>query len=271
MSSIKKQITALREQLNEHSYRYHVLDAPVVSDEDYDRLYQALVELEEAHPEFIAADSPTQRVGEAPAAGFAEVKHLAPMLSLDNAFDEEELAAFDKRLKERLKREDEIHYAAETKLDGVAISLLFEKGKLTRGATRGDGFTGEDVSANIKTLRSIPLALRATGHPARLEVRGEVFMTKDGFSKLNESQEAAGEKVFANPEERRRGGACASWSPRSPPSGPCGFFAHGIGAVEGGGHARFPCRHLAATERMGACRGGGNGARAGPASLFKVL
>lgn len=240
MSSIEKQIIALREQLNEHSYRYHVLADPVVSDEDYDRLYQALVELEEAHPEFIAADSPTQRVGEAPADGFAEVKHIAPMLSLDNAFNEEELAAFDKRLRERLKREDEIHYAAETKLDGVAISLLFENGKLTRCATRGDGFTGEDVSANIKTLRSVPLALRSTGHPARLEVRGEVFMTKDGFSKLNESQEAAGEKAFANPRNAAAG-SLRQLEPKITATRPLRFFAHGIGAVEGGS---MPASHI---------------------------
>ena len=240
MSSIKKRIAALSEQLNEHSYRYHVLNDPVVSDEDYDRLYQELVELEEAHPKLRRTDSPTSRVGEAPADGFAEVKHDAPMLSLDNAFNEEELAAFDKRLRERLKREYEILYAAETKLDGVAVSLLFENGKLIRGATRGDGFTGEDVSSNIKTLRSIPLALRATGHPARMEVRGEVFMTKDGFRKLNESQQAAAEKVFANPRNAAAG-SLRQLEPKITAKRPLRFFAHGIGTVEGGA---MPASHI---------------------------
>ena len=192
------------------------------------------------------------------------------MLSLDNAFNEEELAAFDKRLRERLKREYEILYAAETKLDGVAVSLLFENGKLIRGATRGDGFTGEDVSSNIKTLRSIPLALRATGHPARMEVRGEVFMTKDGFRKLNESQQAAAEKVFANPRNAAAG-SLRQLEPKITAKRPLRFFAHGHRHRGRRGHACFPYRGFAATERMGASRGGGNGARAGPASLFEVL
>ena len=231
MSAAGNKITELRRQLDEHNYRYYVLDDPTLPDAEYDRLYRQLAGLEERHPELISADSPTQRIGDRPAGGFPEVRHGAPMLSLDNAFNNDELTAFDKRLRERLSV-DKISYTAETKLDGLAISLLFEQGKLIRAATRGDGATGEDVTSNIRTIKSIPLSLRLTGHPARLEVRGEVFMTKSGFKQLNKNQQANDEKLFANPRNAAAG-SLRQLDPRITASRPLLFFAHGIGACDG--------------------------------------
>ena len=231
MSAAGNKITELRRQLDEHNYRYYVLDDPTLPDAEYDRLYRQLAGLEERHPELISADSPTQRIGDRPTGGFPEVRHGAPMLSLDNAFNNDELTAFDKRLRERLSV-DKISYTAETKLDGLAISLLFEQGKLIRAATRGDGATGEDVTSNIRTIRSIPLSLRLTGHPARLEVRGEVFMTKSGFKQLNKNQQANDEKLFANPRNAAAG-SLRQLDPRITASRPLLFFAHGIGACDG--------------------------------------
>lgn len=240
MSSVEDRITALRRQLNEHSYRYHVLDDPTIPDSEYDRLYRQLEDLENQYPGLISADSPTQRVGDRPVGEFSKVTHEAPMLSLDNAFDDDELIAFDKRVRDRLNL-DEIHYTAETKLDGLAISLLFERGKLFRAATRGDGVTGEDVTSNIRTIRSIPLSLRATGYPSRLEVRGEVFMTKSGFRELNGKQQAREEKLFANPRNAAAG-SLRQLDPRVTASRPLLFFAHGIGAAVDG--EKIPSSHF---------------------------
>ena len=231
MASVLSQIAELRRQLNEYSYRYHVLDDPIVSDTEYDSLYRELAELENRHPELITPDSPTQRVGERPLSEFPEVTHELPMLSLDNVFSDEELLAFDKRIRERLGRA-EIHYTAEVKLDGLAISLLFRHGKLVRAATRGDGTSGEDVTANVRTIRSIPLALRLSGHPTQLEVRGEVFMSKSGFEKLNEKQQERGEKLFANPRNAAAG-SLRQLDPRLTAERPLQFIAHGIGVVNG--------------------------------------
>ena len=208
MGSVESKIAELRRQLNEYGYRYHVLDDPIVPDAEYDRLFRELVELENEYPELVTQDSPTQRVGERPLSEFAEVRHEVPMLSLDNAFSSDDLIAFDKRVRDRLDVA-EIYYTAEVKLDGLAISLLYHRGKLVRAATRGDGTTGEDVTSNIRTIKSIPLALRATGHPAKLEVRGEVFMTKSGFEELNnrlqkeheEKQKTEKEKLKAEKEK----------------------------------------------------------------------
>ena len=218
--------------MNEHSYRYHVLDDPAVTDAAYDRLYQQLAALENEHPELVTADSPTQRVGESPLSEFAEVRHEVPMLSLDNAFGDEDMLAFDKRIRERLDVA-EMHYAAEVKLDGLAISLLYEQGKLVRAATRGDGATGEDVTSNIRTIKSIPLTLRPAGFPARLEVRGEVFMNKAGFEELNNRQQAQGEKLFANPRNAAAG-SLRQLDPRVTAARPLQFLAHGIGIVDAG-------------------------------------
>ena len=218
--------------MNEHSYRYHVLDDPIVPDAEYDRLYRELVKLEEDHPELRTTDSPTQRVGGSPLSEFAEVRHEIPMLSLDNAFGDEDMAAFDKRVRDRLELA-EIHYTAEVKLDGLAISLLYEQGKLVRAATRGDGATGEDVTSNIRTINSIPLALRSTGYPERLEARGEVFMTKAGFEELNKRQEEKEEKLFANPRNAAAG-SLRQLDPRITAGRPLQFLAHGIGVVGAG-------------------------------------
>ena len=232
MGSAETRIGELKRQLNDYSYRYHVLDDPIVPDAEYDRLLQELDELESEYPEFITEDSPTQRVGDRPLSEFSEVSHEVPMLSLDNAFSDEELFAFDKRSKDRLAVA-EIHYTAEVKLDGLAVSLLYHHGKLVRAATRGDGTTGEDVTSNIRTINSIPLALRSTGYPVRLEVRGEVFMTKAGFEELNNRQLARAEKLFANPRNAAAG-SLRQLDPRLTAERPLKFFAHGIGVVDGG-------------------------------------
>ena len=239
MASVESQIAELRRQLDEHSYRYHVLDDPIIPDAEYDRLYRELVTLEKDHPELVTPDSPTQRVGESPLSEFAEVTHEIPMLSLDNAFSDEEMGAFDKRVRDRLELA-EIHYTAEVKLDGLAISLLYGQGKLVRAATRGDGTTGEDVTSNIRTIKSIPLALRSTGYPERLEVRGEVFMTKSGFEELNIRQEEQGEKLFANPRNAAAG-SLRQLDPMLTARRPLQFLAHGIGIVEG---AALPASHF---------------------------
>ncbi|NJN47128.1 MAG: NAD-dependent DNA ligase LigA, partial [Candidatus Competibacteraceae bacterium] len=176
-------IAELRSQLNNHNYRYYVLDDPVIPDADYDCLLRELQNLEQAHPELITADSPTQRVGATPISAFAQVQHAVPMLSLDNAFTDEEVADFDRRVCQQLDAEN-ISYAAEPKLDGLAVSLRYEQGVLVRGATRGDGFVGEDVTHNIRTLNTVPLRLLGQDYPSVLEVRGEVFMPKQGFETL---------------------------------------------------------------------------------------
>ncbi len=245
MGSGESKITELRRQLNEYSYRYHVLDDPIVPDAEYDRLLQELVNLENEYPELVTRDSPTQRVGERPLSEFSQVTHDIPMLSLENAFSNEELIAFDKRIRDRLDSA-EIQYAAEVKLDGLAISLLYQDGKLVRAATRGDGTTGEDVTANIRTIKSIPLALRLTGFPARLEVRGEVFMTKSGFEELNNRQQAEDEKLFANPRNAAAG-SLRQLDPRITAARPLHFLAHGIGIV---GSGEIPSSHFDILQSM---------------------
>ncbi|HEY1724313.1 MAG TPA: NAD-dependent DNA ligase LigA [Steroidobacteraceae bacterium] len=194
----------LRELIGQHDYRYYVLDDPSVSDANYDRLMLELRELEAQHPELITPESPTQRVSGQLAAGFAEVQHRVPMLSLDNAFSDEDIVAFDRRIRDRLGRDDDIEYCAEPKLDGLAVSLTYRNGLLAVAATRGDGSTGEDISANIRTLRSVPLTLRGPV-PQELEVRGEVFMPLSGFERMNAAAAKAGDKVFANPRNAAAG------------------------------------------------------------------
>lgn len=239
MGSVAGKIEELRRQLNEHNYRYYVLDDPLIPDAEYDRLLRELDSLEKEHPEPVPADSPTQRVGAHPLDEFSQVTHELPMLSLDNAFSDEELVAFDKRVRDRLDI-GQIHYTAETKLDGLAISLLYHRGKLVRAATRGDGATGEDVTSNVRTIKSIPLALRETGFPARLEVRGEVFMSKSGFEELNNRQREQEEKLFANPRNAAAG-SLRQLDPRITAKRPLLFFAHGTGIVDGG---EIPSSHI---------------------------
>ena len=202
---IKEKLKKLRDLINHHNYRYYVLDDPEVSDSEYDRLMRELQELEAQYPELISDDSPTQRVGATPLTEFEQVQHEVPMLSLANVFSEDELLAFDKRLKDRLKDDAEIEYVAEPKLDGLAVSLLYKQGKLVQGATRGDGTTGENITQNIRTIQSIPLKLLGDHYPDTLEVRGEVIMPKASFEKLNAKAREAGEKTFVNPRNAAAG------------------------------------------------------------------
>lgn len=203
--NIRTRAQELRATLDDHNYAYYVLDEPSVPDAEYDRLFRELQKLEAEFPELESDDSPTRRVGSPADTSFAEVAHRLPMLSLDNAFSEEELRDFDRRVRERLGMEATIEYVCEPKLDGLAVSLNYEKGVLTRAATRGDGYTGEDITANIRTIPSVPLKLRGSGYPDQLEVRGEVYMPRAGFEQLNERLADQGEKTFVNPRNAAAG------------------------------------------------------------------
>ena len=233
MQSVQDQLTHLKTLLRHHEYQYHVLDEPEIPDAEYDRLMGELRTLEAAHPELITSDSPTQRVGATPLASFEQVRHEVPMLSLDNAFDEESYLAFYKRVQDRLKSSKEITVCCELKLDGLAVSLLYENGVLVRAATRGDGTTGENITSNVRTIRAIPLRLRGENIPARLEVRGEVFMPQDGFEKMNEEARRTGGKVFANPRNAAAG-SLRQLDPRITAKRPLTFFCYGWGLLEGG-------------------------------------
>jgi DNA ligase (NAD+) len=242
---VARRAAELRRQIHEHNYRYYVLDRPSISDAAYDRLFRELQELERQHPGLVTPDSPTQRVGAAPAEKFASVRHSTPMLSLDNAFSDEELAGFDRRVRERLGV-TEVEYAAEPKLDGLAVSLVYETGVLVRGATRGDGFTGEDVTANVRTIRSIPLRLHGDAPPRLLEVRGEVYLSKKAFGALNRSAGARGERPFANPRNAAAG-SVRQLDPRVTASRPLAFTGYEVGRLEG---VRRPDRHVALLEAI---------------------
>jgi len=221
----------LRRQLAAHNYRYYVLDDPQVPDAEYDRLMQELRSLEAQHPEIVTPDSPTQRVGGAAAAQFGTVPHRVPMLSLGNAFSEEEVADFDRRVRERLAVAGDIDYMAEPKLDGLAVTLIYEAGRLTRAATRGDGTSGEDVTANVRTVRSVPLLLQGDPPPL-FEARGEVFMPLAGFRRLNEAARQHGEKLFVNPRNAAAG-ALRQLDAQVSAKRPLEIFFYGVGAVEG--------------------------------------
>ena len=229
--SEKARLDELRTILSDHNHRYYVLDDPSVSDAEYDSLFRELQAMEAANPEWVSADSPTQRVGARPSDAFAEVVHAVPMLSLGNAFEPTEVEDFDRRVRDRLDVTT-IRYCAETKLDGLAISLRYENGILTQAATRGDGERGENVTANARTIGAIPLKLRAESPPQVLEVRGEVFMTHEGFEALNRRQEARGEKLFANPRNAAAGGL-RQLDPSVSAQRPLTMFCYGIGEVVG--------------------------------------
>ncbi|MGK9142093.1 NAD-dependent DNA ligase LigA [Xanthomonas euvesicatoria] len=227
-----QRIDALRRRIEDANYRYHVLDEPQMADADYDKLMRELEALERAHPELASADSPTQRVGHLAASRFAEVRHALPMLSLGNAFSDEEVTEFVRRISERLEVKQPL-FSAEPKLDGLAISLRYENGEFVQGATRGDGATGEDVSANLRTVKAIPLRLRGEGWPQVLEVRGEVYMPRAAFEAYNAQMRAQGGKVLANP----RNGAAGSLrqlDARITAQRPLSFFAYGVGEVSEG-------------------------------------
>ncbi len=231
--SLQQQIDTLRQDLRRYEYEYHVLDNPTIPDAEYDRLFHQLKALEAAHPELITADSPTQRVGAKPLSGFAQIRHEIPMLSLDNAFSDEEFYAFVKRIEDRLIRLPEpLTFCCEPKLDGLAVSILYVNGILTQAATRGDGTTGEDITANIRTIRNIPLQLLMDNPPARLEVRGEVFMPHAGFERLNQQALEKGEKTFANPRNAAAG-SLRQLDPKITSKRPLVLNAYGIGIAEG--------------------------------------
>ncbi|GAB5479017.1 MAG: NAD-dependent DNA ligase LigA [Marinobacter nauticus] len=203
--TIRKRVDSLRATLEDHNYYYYVQDDPRIPDAEYDRLFRELQKLEAEHPELATEDSPTRRVGSSVETSFEEVTHRLPMLSLDNAFSEDELRDFDRRVRDRLGEDGAIEYVCEPKLDGLAVSLHYENGTLTRAATRGDGYTGEDITANIRTIPSVPLKLRGSGYPDLVEVRGEVYMPRAGFEKLNERLAEQGEKTFVNPRNAAAG------------------------------------------------------------------
>ena len=231
--SLQQQIDKLRQDLRRYEYEYHVLDNPTIPDAEYDRLFHQLKALEAAHLELITADSPTQRVGAKPLSGFAQIRHEIPMLSLDNAFSDEEFYAFVKRIEDRLIRLPEpLTFCCEPKLDGLAVSILYVNGVLTQAATRGDGTTGEDITANIRTIRNIPLQLLMDNPPARLEVRGEVFMPHEGFERLNQQALEKGEKTFANPRNAAAG-SLRQLDPKITSKRPLVLNAYGIGIAEG--------------------------------------
>ena len=235
-NSTAERLEALRDEIRYHNHRYHVLDDPEVPDAEYDRLMRELVSLEQANPDLITSDSPTQRVGDAPVSEFGTVTHELPMLSLENAFSEDELREFNRRVTERLELEEEadkLVYAAEPKLDGAAVSILYRDGVFERAATRGDGTTGEDITHNIRTIDSVPLRLHGKGYPSLLEVRGEVFMPKAGFEAYNKKAAAAGEKTFVNPRNAAAG-SLRQLDPRLTAERPLDMYAYSVGIVEDG-------------------------------------
>ncbi|EXI78280.1 MAG: DNA ligase [Candidatus Accumulibacter appositus] len=249
-------VQVLREAIERHNRAYYALDAPLIGDAEYDRLFAELQALEAEHPELLSVDSPTQRVGAAPLPEFAALTHATPMLSLNNAFADDEVAAFDRRVREGLasvgavELGNEVNYSAEPKFDGLAVSLSYQDGRLLRGATRGDGSTGEDVTANLRTLRSIPLRLQGSDWPAVLEVRGEVLMLRSDFAQMNERQREKGEKEFVNPRNAAAG-SLRQLDPRITATRPLRFFAYGVG-VAAGTTAGLPATHSELLDRLAA-------------------
>lgn len=231
-ATVKTKIKKLREEIQQHNYSYYVLDEPAIPDAEYDKLMRSLQKLEEAHPKLITADSPTQRVGAKPLDAFVPAKHAVPMLSLGNVFSSEELEAFEVRIKDRLKNDINIDYTAEPKLDGLAVSLVYEKGILVRGATRGDGMTGEDITENVRTIKAVPLRLRKHKMlPTRLEVRGEVFIAKKGFEKMNTDAREKGEKTFVNPRNAAAG-SLRQLDPRNTAKRPLDIYFYSATEIE---------------------------------------
>jgi DNA ligase (NAD+) len=246
----------LKELLERYNYRYHALDDPEVPDAEYDRLMLELRALETQYPELTTPDSPTQRVGAAPVAAFGAVRHRVAMLSLDNAFSEEEVRDFDRRIRERLDIPGPVRYSAEPKLDGLAISARYENGAFVQGATRGDGETGEDITLNLKTIKALPLKLRSDRPPPVLEVRGEVFMPLAGFAKFNQEALARGEKSYVNPRNAAAG-SLRQLDPKMTAARPLDLFIYGLGLVDSGdasGQHALPAQHsetLQALRRWG--------------------
>ncbi|MEJ2297460.1 MAG: NAD-dependent DNA ligase LigA [Woeseiaceae bacterium] len=249
MPDVKKKIEALREQIRYHNYRYYILDDIEIPDAEYDRLVRELEQLEEDNPELVTADSPTQRVGIEPAGAFNTIKHRIPMLSLENVFSEEDLREFHRRVADKLELEEgaeSLRYAAEPKLDGAAVSLMYEGGILVNGATRGDGTTGEDITHNVRTIESVPLKLMGETYPQTLEVRGEVFMPREGFEAYNKRARAKGEKTFVNPRNAAAG-SLRQLDPKLTAERPLDMYVYAVGVVEGG---ELPETHSAILEQL---------------------
>ncbi len=240
-AATRKKTERLRDQIRHHDYRYHALDDPEIPDAEYDRLLRELQSIESAHPELITPDSPTQRVGATPVSAFTTVQHELPMLSLGNVFDEDGLREFHQRILKRLALDSdaELLYSAEPKLDGAAVSLMYENGVLVRGATRGDGRSGEDVTHNVRTIDAIPLRLVGKGYPGRLEIRGEVFMPKAGFDAYNDKARAAGDKTFVNPRNAAAG-SLRQLDPKLTAQRPLDMYAYSVGVADGGA---LPSQH----------------------------
>jgi DNA ligase (NAD+) len=229
--SVQSRVIELRKLIDHHNYLYHTLDSPEISDAEFDRLMNELKQLEAEHPDLITPDSPTQRVGSAPVSELAEVIHTTPMLSLDNAFTDEDVVAFDRRIRERLETDQIIEYAAEPKLDGLAVSIRYEHGRLVQAATRGDGTRGEDVTHNVRTVKAVPLRLR-DGAPELLEVRGEIFMPVAGFKEMNRKALEKGEKTYVNPRNAAAG-IIRQHDPRLTEGRPLDVYFYGVGEVRG--------------------------------------
>lgn len=246
IESARVRVAQLTQAINQANQAYYVQDNPSIPDAEYDRLFHELKALEERFPQLRTAYSPTQRVGAAALKSFGEVSHFVPMLSLENAFTQEDLWAFDKRIKDRLKSVDALAYCCEPKYDGIAVSLLYENGILVRGATRGDGAVGEDITQNVRTIRTIPLQLVGDGWPARLEVRGEIYMTKSGFTALNETARKNGDKLFANPRNAAAG-SLRQLDSTVTQSRPLFMCAYSVGLVEGGS---VPDEHFALLNKL---------------------
>ena len=243
---IADEVTRLRDLINHHNYQYHTLDQPQITDAEFDRLFRELKQLEADHPELVTDDSPTQRVGSAPLDAFSQVTHELPMLSLDNAFGEDDMRDFDRRVRTRLQTDDAVTYACEPKIDGVAVSLLYENGRLVRGATRGDGTTGEDITSNIRTIESIPLSLQGNDYPSRLEVRGDVYFPRSKFLAMNQRAEESGGKVFANPRNAAAG-TLRQLDSRETAKRPLTMFCYSVGLYEGG---ELPDTHTGILEKF---------------------
>jgi DNA ligase (NAD+) len=231
LEQAKNDVAILRKRLNEYNYQYYVLDDPSVPDAQYDRDMQSLIALEKQFPDLYSANSPSQKVGGAALSSFEQVTHDVPMLSLDNAFDDASLLAFEKRLKDRLKDTTTLAFSCEPKLDGLAVSILYENGELVRAATRGDGQVGENITANVRTIANVPLSLRGDNLPERVEVRGEVFMPKEGFEKLNNTQREKSAKVFANPRNAAAG-SLRQLDSKITAKRPLMFYSYSLGVVE---------------------------------------
>ncbi|MFT4632294.1 MAG: DNA ligase (NAD+) [Candidatus Azotimanducaceae bacterium] len=245
-SDSREEAAHLRQEINQNNYLYHALDSPQISDAAFDQLFRRLLALESEYPDLVITDSPTQRVGATPLGSFNQVQHELPMLSLENAFSEADLVDFERRIKARLEVSPNIEFVCEPKIDGVAVSLLYEQGRLVRGATRGDGTTGEDITQNVRTIESIPLRLQGDQVPSRLEVRGEIYIAKPTFAAINAEAEARGEKVFANPRNAAAG-SLRQLDARLTAKRKLTMFCYSVGLVEGG---ELPSTHAQILQQL---------------------